>query len=85
MEKAENEVSSHDRINMTEFRLEFDQNFFTIKNVYTWTWPKIFNHKCLQLKMTAKFNYNIYFFTTTNLNVEFDKTMTMRDIKCQVQ
>ena len=33
MEKAENEASSHDRINMTEFRLEFDQNSFTIKNV----------------------------------------------------
>ena len=34
------EASSHDQINMTEFRLQHDRKFFRTTSVNNWTWPK---------------------------------------------
>ena len=34
------EACSHDRTNMTEFRLEHDRKIFTTIILYSWTWPK---------------------------------------------
>ena len=35
------EASSHDKINMTELGLEYDQKIYTMMNVNIGTWPKI--------------------------------------------
>ena len=34
------EACSHDRTNITEFRLEHDRKIFTTIILYSWTWPK---------------------------------------------
>ena len=40
MKVSENEANSHDQINMTEFRLEYDRKLFTTTNVNIGTRPK---------------------------------------------
>ena len=46
---------------------------------------KIYNDKRYQLNTTEKFIYNIFFSRATNLNVEFDRTMTTTNIKLVVK
>ena len=42
---ANKEASSHDQINMTELRLEYDQKMFTMMNInigyFNWQYPRI--------------------------------------------
>ena len=81
----EAEASSLDQINMTEFRLEHDQIFFTPMNINIRTWPKNSQWRTLPLNMTKNIYLKyIIIFSMANLNVLFDQTMTTNTLRLVV-